>query len=31
VSVVTRNWDAPMLIGVLIVWTVVALLIAAPR
>ena len=30
-SVVTRNWDAPILIGVLIAWTVVALVIAAPR
>ena len=30
-SVVARNWDGPLLIGVLIVWTVVALLIAAPR
>ena len=31
VSVVTRNWDAPLLIGALITWTIVALLIAAPR
>jgi hypothetical protein len=30
-SVVVRNWDGPLLIGALIVWTVVALLIAAPR
>jgi hypothetical protein len=30
-SVSVRNWDGPLLIGVLIVWTVVALLIAAPR
>jgi hypothetical protein len=30
-SVAISNWDAPVLIGVLIVWTVVALLIAAPR
>jgi hypothetical protein len=31
VSVVTRNWDAPLLIAALITWTIVALLIAAPR
>jgi hypothetical protein len=31
VSVVTRNWDGPVLIVALIAWTVVALLIAAPR
>ncbi len=30
-SVSTRSWDGPLLIGVLIAWTVVALLIAAPR
>jgi hypothetical protein len=30
-SVVVRNWDGPLLIGALIAWTVVALLIAAPR
>jgi hypothetical protein len=30
-SVALHNWDAPVLIGVLIVWTVVALIIAAPR
>jgi hypothetical protein len=30
-SVTARNWDGPLLIGVLIVCTVVALLIAAPR
>lgn len=30
-SVVARNWDGPLLIGVLLTWTVVALLIAAPR
>ena len=30
-SVVTRTWDAPLVIGALVVWTVVALLIAAPR
>ncbi|MEO8897249.1 MAG: hypothetical protein ABI352_06650 [Candidatus Dormibacter sp.] len=31
VSVVTRNWDGPLLIVGLIAWTIVALLIAAPR
>jgi hypothetical protein len=31
VSVTVRTWDGPLLIGMLIVWTVVALLIAAPR
>jgi hypothetical protein len=31
VSVVTRNWDGPLLIVALICWTIVALLIAAPR
>jgi hypothetical protein len=31
VSVAVRTWDGPLLIGALIVWTVVALLIAAPR
>ncbi|MGH7722200.1 MAG: hypothetical protein ACRENL_05115 [Candidatus Dormibacteria bacterium] len=31
VSVTVRNWDGPLLIGALIVWTFVALLIAAPR
>jgi hypothetical protein len=31
VSVSIRNWDGPLLIVGLIVWTVVALLIAAPR
>lgn len=31
VSVVTRTWDAPLLILALISWTIVALLIAAPR
>ena len=30
-SVVTRNWDAPLVIGALVIWTIVALLIAAPR
>jgi hypothetical protein len=30
-SVAVRNWDGPLLVGALIVWTVVALLIAAPR
>jgi hypothetical protein len=30
-SVTVRNWDGPLLIGALMVWTVVALLIAAPR
>ena len=30
-SVSLRNWDAPLLIGVLLAWTIVALLIAAPR
>ncbi len=30
-SVSIRNWDGPLLIGVLIAWTVIALLIAAPR
>ncbi len=30
-SVTARVWDGPVFIGVLIVWTVVALLIAAPR
>lgn len=30
-SVVTRNWDAPVLIAALVIWTVVALIIAAPR
>jgi hypothetical protein len=30
-SVSVRNWDGPLLVGVLVVWTVVALLIAAPR
>jgi hypothetical protein len=30
-SVTARMWDGPVFIGVLIVWTVVALLIAAPR
>jgi hypothetical protein len=30
-TVSIRNWDGPLLVGVLIVWTVVALLIAAPR
>jgi hypothetical protein len=30
-SVSARNWDGAVFIGVLIVWTVVALLIAAPR
>ncbi len=30
-SVTARNWDAPVLIVVLIAWTVIALLIAAPR
>jgi hypothetical protein len=30
-SVVVRNWDGPVLIGVLIAWTIIALLIAAPR
>jgi hypothetical protein len=30
-SVTASNWDAPLLIAVLVVWTVVALLIAAPR
>jgi hypothetical protein len=31
VSVVARNWDGPLLIVGLIAWTIVALLIAAPR
>lgn len=31
VSVVTRNWDGPLLVVALIAWTIVALLIAAPR
>jgi hypothetical protein len=30
-SIAVRNWDAPVVLGVLIVWTVIALLIAAPR
>jgi hypothetical protein len=30
-SIAARTWDGPVLIAVLIVWTVVALLIAAPR
>lgn len=30
-SVALHNWDASVLIGVLIAWTVVALIIAAPR
>lgn len=30
-SVAIRNWDGPLLIGLLIVWTVVALIIAAPK
>jgi hypothetical protein len=30
-SVTASNWDAPLLIAALVVWTVVALLIAAPR
>jgi hypothetical protein len=30
-SVSVRNWDGALFIGVLIAWTVVALLIAAPR
>lgn len=30
-GVTARTWDGPLLIGVLIVWTVVALLIAAPK
>jgi hypothetical protein len=30
-SVTVRNWDGPLLIGALMVWTVIALLIAAPR
>ncbi len=31
VSVTTRTWDGPLLIAVLIAWTVIALLIAAPK
>jgi hypothetical protein len=31
VSVVARNWDGPLLVVGLIAWTIVALLIAAPR
>ena len=30
-SVVAKNWDAPLIIGALFVWTIVALIIAAPR
>ncbi len=30
-GVTARTWDGPLLIAVLIVWTVVALLIAAPK
>ena len=30
-SVTASYWDAPLLIAALVVWTVVALLIAAPR
>ncbi|MBJ7608702.1 MAG: hypothetical protein JF887_04630 [Candidatus Dormibacteraeota bacterium] len=30
-NVVTRNIDAPLIVGALIAWTIVALLIAAPR
>jgi hypothetical protein len=30
-SIAVRNWDGPALVALLIVWTVVALLIAAPR
>jgi hypothetical protein len=30
-SVVAHNWDGPLLVVALIVWTVVALIIAAPR
>ncbi|HEY7927537.1 MAG: hypothetical protein ACHQ06_02650 [Candidatus Dormibacteria bacterium] len=31
VSVVTRSWDGPLLVVALISWTIVALIIAAPR
>jgi hypothetical protein len=30
-SVSVRNWDGPLLVGALLAWTVVALIIAAPR
>lgn len=30
-SAVTRSWDAPLIVAALLAWTIVALLVAAPR